>query len=261
MNEIIEDLHRRKSVRVFTDQEITKEQKEEILYAAMAAPTAGNQQLYTILDITDQKLKEKLAITCDNQPFIAKAKMALIFCADFQKWYDAFKEGGCEPRKPGVGDLMLAVSDANIAAQNAVTAAQSMGIGSCYIGDVMERCEQHRELLGLPKYVFPAAMLVFGYPTKQQIERPKPERCRLEDIVQENRYSVRDGGQLRRMFEKECKTLTFEEWTKRFCERKYHSDFSREMSRSVGVYLEAFLDDGEQLKRSGESSGTPGLQQ
>lgn len=240
MNEIIKDLHRRKSVRVFTEQEITSEQKKEILYAAMAAPTAGNQQLYTILDITDKEIKEKLSVTCDNQPFIAKAKMVLVFCADLQKWYDTFGEGGCAPRKPGVGDLMLAVSDTNIAAQNAVTAAQSMGIGSCYIGDIMENCEVHRELLNLPEYVFPAAMLVFGYPTAQQLERPKPARCRLEDIVQENGYRRRDGDELRRMFDKECKGVSFEEWSRRFCDRKYNSDFAREMSRSVGVYLEAF---------------------
>lgn len=246
MNEIIKDLHRRKSVRVFTDQEITPEQKKEILNAAMAAPTAGNQQMYTILDITDEELKQKLSVTCDNQPFIAKAKMVLIFCADFQKWYDVFVEGGCGPRKPGVGDLMLAVSDANIAAQNAVVAAQSMGIGSCYIGDIMENCEIHREMLGLQEYVFPAAMLVFGYPTLQQQERPKPERCRLEDIVQENCYRRRGGAELRRMFEKECRVLSFEEWTKRFCARKYNSDFSKEMSRSVGIYLEAFAGREDQ---------------
>lgn len=243
MNEIIQDLHRRKSVRVFTEQEITQEQKREILYAAMAAPTAGNQQMYTILDITDEELKERLSVTCDNQPFIAKAKMVLIFCADFQKWYDVFVEGGCEPRRPGVGDLMLAVTDASIAAQNAVTAAQSMGIGSCYIGDIMEHCEEHRKLLNLPEYVFPAAMLVFGYPTQQQIDRPKPERCRLEDIVQENGYQRKDGAQLRRMFEKECRTMDFEEWAGRFCARKYNSDFSKEMSRSVAVYLEAFEEE------------------
>ncbi|RKI91562.1 nitroreductase [Parablautia intestinalis] len=246
MNEIIQDLHRRKSVRVFTEQEITAQQKKEILYAAMAAPTAGNQQLYTILDITDENLKEKLSVTCDNQPFIAKAKMALIFCADLQKWYDAFLEGGCRPRKPGPGDLMLAVSDANIAAQNAVTAAQSMGIGSCYIGDIMENCETHRTLLHLPEYVFPAVMLVFGYPTEQQKERPKPRRCRLEDIVQENGYRCRRGDEIRRMFDKECERVTFDEWISRFCERKYNSDFAREMSRSVKVYLEAFGKDKEE---------------
>ena len=240
MNEMIKELHNRKSVRVFTEQKITPEQKREILLAATAAPTAGNQQLYTILDITDEELKKKLAVTCDNQPFIAKAPMVLIFCADAQKWYDLYETGGCEPRKPGAGDLMLAVADSCIAAQNAVTAAQSMGIGSCYIGDIMERCEEHRSLLNLPEYVFPAAMLVFGYPTRQQEERPKPRRCRLEDIVHENGYQRKTADVLERMFDKEYPDGKFEDWIKRFCARKYNSDFAREMSRSVEVYLEAF---------------------
>ena len=241
MNEVIRQLMERKSVRVYTDQEISPDEKRAILHAAMAAPTAGNQQLYTILDITDEALKQKLSVSCDNQPFIAQGKMVLIFCADFQKWYDVFTEGGCEPRRPGVGDLLLAVSDANIAAQNAVTAAQSLGIGSCYIGDIMENCETHRELLHLPPYVFPAAMLVFGYPTQQQIQRPKPVRCHLEDIGQENHYVRRAGKQLRKMFEKECVHQSFEEWCEKFCRRKYNSDFSREMSRSVEKYLQEFL--------------------
>ncbi len=240
MNEIIQNLHSRKSIRVFTSQEISGASKEAILYAAMAAPTAGNQQLYTILDITDETLKQKLSVTCDNQPFIAQAKMALIFCADIQKWYDAFTEGGACPRAPGAGDLMLAVADANIAAQNAVTAAWSLGIGSCYIGDIMEQCETHRELLHLPEYVFPAAMLVFGYPTEQQKNRTKPQRCRLSDIVSQNYYHRRSAEELRRMFEKECQTSGFEEWSRRFCQRKYNSDFAKEMSRSVDSYLRSF---------------------
>lgn len=168
MNEVIKSLMERKSMRVYLDKEISAEDKKAILIAAMAAPTAGNQQLYTILDITDQSLKETLAKTCDNQPFIAKAKMVLIFCADAKKWQDVFLEAGCNPREPGVGDLMLAVEDAVIAAQNAVTAAESLGIGSCYIGDIMEQCETHRELLHLPKYVFPAAMVVLAIRTSSR---------------------------------------------------------------------------------------------
>lgn len=243
MNEVIRGLHARKSMRVYTDQMIAPEDKRAILEAAMAAPTAGNQQMYTILDITDQSLKDRLAVTCDHQPFIATAPMVLVFCADYQKWYDAFIEGGCKPRRPGVGDLMLAVTDTVIAAQNAVTAAESLGIGSCYIGDIMENCEIHRELLNLPEYVFPAAMVVFGYPTQQQMERPKPKRCRLEDIVCENGYVRKDGAQLREMFRKEWTKAegdTFDNWVQRFCNRKYNSDFSREMSRSVGEYIKTF---------------------
>lgn len=240
MNEVIESLYRRKSVRAYEDREIPEEMKQLILEAAMQAPSAGCQQLYTILDITDQKLKEALAETCDHQPFIAKAPMVLVFCADCKKWYDAYIEAGCEPRKPGVGDLMLAVTDTVIAAQNAVTAAESLGIGSCYIGDIMENCEKQRKLLQLPDYVFPAAMLVFGWPTKQQKERQKPERCDLKHIVHENTYRSMDGAELRDMFAHECKNRTYEEWCSAFCKRKYNSDFSREMSRSVAKYLEQF---------------------
>lgn len=240
MNEVIESLYRRKSVRAYEDREISEEMKQLILEAAMQAPSAGCQQLYTILDITDQKLKEALAETCDHQPFIAKAPMVLVFCADCKKWYDAYIEAGCEPRKPGVGDLMLAVTDTVIAAQNAVTAAESLGIGSCYIGDIMENCEEQRKLLQLPDYVFPAAMLVFGWPTKQQKERQKPERCDLKHIVHENTYRSMDGEELRDMFAHACKNRTYEEWCSAFCKRKYNSDFSKEMSRSVEKYLEQF---------------------
>ena len=240
MNETLEQLFSRKSVRVFTEQEISPADKTAILQAAMQAPTAGNQQLYTILDITDPALKEKLSETCDHQPFIAKAPLVLIFCADCSKWLDAYREAGCEPRAPGAGDLMLAVLDAAVAAQNAVAAAWSMGIGSCYIGDVMEQRETHQQLLNLPDYVFPAAMLVFGYPTQQQKERIKPERFALEEIVCENTYQRKSAPQLREMFEKRCGALGYDTWVQKFCSRKYNSDFAREMTRSVEKYIEDF---------------------
>ena len=241
MNEVIRELFERKSVRVFEDREISVEDKALILKSAVMAPTAGNQQLYTIIVVTDEALKEKLSVTCDNQPFIAKAKLVLIFCADCQKWYDGFMAAGCEPRKPGAGDLMLAVNDAVIAAQNAVVAAESLGIGSCYIGDIMENCEIHRELLNLPEYVFPTAMLVFGYPTKQQLVRPKPERVDMKHVVHENAYRRMDEAELKEMFEYKAVAKSYEEWMKAFCERKYNSDFSVEMSRSVGKYLREFI--------------------
>lgn len=240
MNQTIEQLCARKSVRVFTEQPIAPEDRALILRAASEAPTAGNQQLYTILDITDQRLKDQLAETCDHQPFIAKAPLVLIFCADVQKWYDAFQDAGCQPRTPGAGDLMLAVTDAVIAAQNAVTAAWSLGIGSCYIGDVMEQRERHRDMLGLPEYVFPAAMLVFGHPTQQQLDRPKPVRCPMEHIVHENGYRRMERAELRKLLRDKPEQKTYEEWCQAFCARKYNSDFSREMTRSVAEYLRQF---------------------
>ncbi len=241
MNPILQSLYARKSVRAFEDRPIPEELKQQILEAAVQAPTAGNQQLYTILDITDPLLKQALSITCDHQPFIAKAPMVLIFCADCKKWLDAYREAGCTPRAPGAGDLLLAVTDAAIAAQNAVVAAESLGIGSCYIGDVMENCERQRELLHLPDYVFPAAMLVFGWPTRQQRERPKPARCPMEQIVHTNAYRCMDGQELRAMLAGRTGAQGFEDWCAAFCARKYDSDFSREMTRSVEEYLHQFM--------------------
>ena len=240
MNETLRQLYARKSVRAFTDREIDEETVQEILTAAAMAPTAGNQQLYTILRITDPELKESLAESCDHQPFIAKGKLVLIFCADCLKWYDAFLAGNCDPRKPGVGDLLLAVSDALIAAQNAVVAAESYGIGSCYIGDIMESAEIHQKVLNLHEYVFPVGMLVFGYPTEQQKERQKPPRADNRFLVHENTYHRLSPEELRTMLTKNCTPETYGDWLLKFCNRKYNSDFSREMTRSVGVYLKQF---------------------
>mgnify|MGYP002412556712 CR=1 FL=1 len=119
-------------------------------------------------------------------------------------------------------------------------AAQSLGIGSCYIGDIMENCELHRRMLRLAPFVFPAAMVVFGYPTKQQQSRQKPERCEIGHIVHENAYRPMAGPELRQMLRKKPNQQSYEQWCEAFCERKYNSEFSREMTRSVRRYLEGF---------------------
>ena len=169
----------------------------------------------------------------------------LLFCADCQKWYDAYRYAGCTPRHPSAGDLMLAVEDSSLAAQNAVTAAWSLGIGSCYIGDIMEHCELHRELFQLPPYVFPAVMLVLGYPTARQRERTKPARCPLDSIVMENTYRKMDRDALYQMFSHKSGQQSYEDWMTAFCNRKYNSDFSREMGRSVREYLKEFLSSDQ----------------
>ena len=240
MNEVIHQLYGRKSVRAYADREIGKAEKDAILRAAAEAPTAGNQQLYTILDITDQSVKDRLVETCDHQPMIAQAKMVLIFCADCKKWFDAYIAVGCQTRKPGVGDLLLATGDAMIAAQNAVTAAESLGIGSCYIGDIMENYEQQRELLHLPEYVVPVGMVIFGYPTQQQLQRPKPKRVDMKFIVHENGYAPLSDQQLEEMWTPGTGGKGYIAWMKAFCERKYNSDFAKEMTRSIAKYLEQF---------------------
>lgn len=239
MHPVIQALFDRKSVRAYTGETIPEADVRTILEAAAQAPSPGNQQLYTILRVTSPEKKHRLSESCDHQPFIERAELVLVFCADCRKWYHAYLEAGCTPRTPEVGDLMLAVCDANIAAQNAVTAAEALGIGSCYIGDILENIETQREILELPEYVFPAAMVVFGYPTEQQKRREKPKRFDLKYIVHEDAYHDLTPAELRDMFRERVGDRTFEDWMRAFCERKYNSDFSREMSRSVRKMLES----------------------
>lgn len=123
-NPTLDALCARKSVRVFTEEPVPQAVKNALFQAAMQAPTAGNQMLYTILDITDAALKARLADLCDHQPFIADAPVVLVFVADCQRWYDGFAAAGCAPRPPREGDLLLAAADAAIAAQNTVVAAE-----------------------------------------------------------------------------------------------------------------------------------------
>ena len=242
MNTIIQSLKDRKSVRAYEERSIEPEKKDAIIDAALQAPSAGNMTLYTIIDVTDQHIKDCLAESCDHQPFIAKAPMVLIFCADYKRWYDVFLTAVDGVRKPDVGDMFLAQADAIIAAQNAVTAAESLGIGSCYIGDITEQFEYHKELLNLPEYVVPACMLCFGYPTKQQTEREKPPRFKASDIVHENGYDMKKAADMAEMLKirGDMGDDEFSLWLQKFCKRKWNSDFSVEMSRSCAAMIDAW---------------------
>lgn len=235
MNEILKLLQDRKSVRKYEERPITSEDKQAILSAAMRAPTAGNMMLYSIIDVTDQALKDRLSETCDHQPFIATAPMVLVFCADYRRWMNKFAASGCgdgNPERPGAGNLLLACNDALIATQTAVIAAESLGIGSCYIGDILEQYEIHRELLHLPEYVMPVSMVVFGYPTPEQKDRKQTSRFPQEMIVFENGYQELSPEQL----EAFAQGRNLEA----FYQRKHASDFSHEMNRSAQAMFDAW---------------------
>jgi nitroreductase len=248
MNEILNQIKARKSVRLFEDRLIPEEVMDALFESAFQAPTAGAMMLYSIINVTDPDLRQKLSVTCDNQPFIAKAPLVLVFLADYQRWYDSFGYEDCNPRKPGMGDLLLACADTLIAAQNTVVAAESLGLGSCYIGDIIENCETVRELLDLPDYVIPAAMVVYGYPQESQKNRKKPQRFSKEFLVFENSYKRLSKAEHTLMFRNLNEKSGFPDKDihadiQAFCKRKYMSDFALEMNRSAEVYLEKFSED------------------
>lgn len=235
MNETLQLMMSRKSIREFEQRPVPQEVKDAILAAAMRAPTAGNMMLYSIVDVTDQNLKDKLAVTCDHQPFIATAPMVLLFLTDYRRWYRKFTQAGCQPPQPRLSDFILSMNDTVIAAHASCMAAESLGIGSCYIGDIIEQWETHKEIFSLPPYTAPVSLLVLGYPTQKQKERTQTSRFPKDMIVFENQYHDLTDEELNR--------FCTDERAARICDFKYTSDFALEMERSAKEILKNWMGE------------------
>lgn len=262
MNPTLDLLMQRKSTRVYADRPVTQEDRDAILAATLRAPTAGNMMLYTIIEIDDQALKDRLAETCDNQPFIAKAPYVLLFAADYQRWFDYYRLAGVEAlcaarglalRTPQEGDLLLACCDNLIAAHTAVVAAEALGIGSCYIGDILERYEEHRELLGLPQYVLPVTMVCFGYPAPEQARRSLTPRFDARFVVHKDRYHRLDDVELEAMMaarnrqfaQHSAQASSYANVGELNYFKKFTAEFTYEMTRSVRKMLESWAQPPE----------------
>ncbi len=260
MNETLGVILNRKSTRRFLARAIPQEVKADVIGATLRAPTAGNLMLYSIIEVNDQAAKDVLAVSCDHQPFISRAPWVLLFLADYQRWLDYFEfcgtgdfahRTGLPVRKPAGGDLMLACCDALIAAQTAVIAAESCGLGSCYIGDIMENYETHRDLFKLPRYTFPICLLCLGYPTKAQKAHPPTSRFDREFIVFGNSYRRLGESEFKKMFERE-QARAFKNSKELdgavnvgqlVYRRKFTAGFTMEMNRSVKAILKQWEND------------------
>ena len=176
-----------------------------------------------------------------------------------QRWYDYFEhcdvkgyciEKGFKYDGPDEASLLLAANDAIIAAQNAVIAAESVGIGSCYIGDIMENYEIHRDMLNLPKWTFPVSMLCLGY-YPEDGKRIISPRFDQKYIIFDEEYRRLDGEDFEDMYkERESKLSTNNVYGAKnmgqfIYARKVGSDFSIEMARSVREGLKNW--SGEEL--------------
>jgi nitroreductase len=257
LNPTLELIEKRRSIRVYDPTPLSQAEQDAILHAALRAPTAGAMMLYTILEVTDQASKDRLAVTCDHQPFIAAAPYLLLFLADYQRWVDLYTAAGCEERAaelgipvrpPAEGDLLLAMMDALIAAQTAVIAAESLGIGSCYIGDIIENWEIHQALFDLPRYTFPAALVCFGKPAKPS-SAPQTPRFDRKFIVHQDRYRRFTPAELDEMhlpfgllsFEPRDYPNRAKNVVQMNYIRKFTAGFSVEMNRSVREMLKNWV--------------------
>ena len=186
-NDTIRLLLERASLRTYSEQPVPEEILKTILQAGLHAPSGGNLQPFSIIKIEDKTMRNKLADMC-KQKFMAHAPLHLLFCIDFyrlEKW--ANLEKAPFTARKSFRHFWISFQDTIICAQNICTAADSLGLGSVYIGTVIELVDQLKAMFELPTGVFPVVLLCLGYPKKATQVRPK---LAMETIVHNEKYKI-----------------------------------------------------------------------
>ncbi len=199
-NPTIELMHRHGSVRNYKPDPVSMEMVNAIVSAGQRAPTSSNLQMYSVILTTDQEDRRHLQTYCAGHSHISQAPVFLTWCADLSRLDRICRDRGYTHQSGYVENFMLAVVDTVIAAQNAGLAAESLGLGFCYIGAIRNNPREVIQLLDLPRLVFPVVGMTVGWPVKPPRIRP---RLPLEAILHIDRYNSEKEAMLLAMYDKE----------------------------------------------------------
>lgn len=235
-NQTLKLLIERASCRSFSDKKIKPDILQLILEAGIHAPTGGNLQPYSIIKIEADEQKQKLADMCE-QAFIGKAPVDLLFCIDWhrlEKW--AQLEVAPFSATSSFRHFWISFQDTIIVAQNICTAADALGLGSVYIGTVLEFFREIRDMCQLPKGVFPVVLLCLGYPKT----RPQPrKKLGIDVILHDNKYHEIKGEDLKKAFDEKYPNVKIEMTEKRLerisevCRKIHGNEFAEKCIEKI----------------------------
>ena len=267
MESVYDVIMRRRTVRSFLDTPVEEEKVQQLLDAAIQAPSGGNIQPISIIRIEKPESRDKLARLAVNQPWVAKAPLCLLFCIDFHrtgKWAQA--EGATYGGEKALMSFLLAYADVFCSAENAVLCATSLGLGTVYIGMVLAAMTEIRKEFGLPDKVVPVVALCVGYPKKIPAGITKLPKAA---IVHSERYEEKPPEELKQLYREKYGDLTAD--VKKYFERTYQEaleleeqsrpDFTDKVARlmarmEVGNAAQLLFKmryPDEAMKRMGES--------
>ncbi len=272
-NQTLKLLHERASCRSFFDKKIEPEVLQSILEAGIHAPTGGNLQPYSVIKIEKQDTKRKLAEMC-GQDFIESAPVDLLFCID---WYRLKRWAALEAAPFSATNsfrhFWISFQDTIIVAQNMCTAADALGLGSVYIGTILEYFRETKEMFHLPDGVFPVVLLCLGYPKGER--RPR-KKLGVDAIVHEEKYHEYSDKKLEEAFEQKypdakfelnerrletiyevCKAVHGEEFAKQCIATIKEQGFINQAQRTFGLHYRADMmpDGNEDFLRIMEECG------
>ncbi|MGO4886415.1 oxygen-insensitive NADPH nitroreductase [Anaerobacillus sp. MEB173] len=242
MNEIIETLLQHRSIRKFEDRLLTDEQIKMIVQCAQAASTSSYIQAYSIIGVKDQVKKETLATLAGEQGYVAKNGHFFVFCADLHRHevISNVENVDITESLESTEKFMVAVIDAALAAQNAAMAAESMGLGICYIGGLRNNLVEVSKLLNVPKRVIPLFGLSVGYPAHSSSKKP---RLPLEHIYHEDEY-MQDERQYKEQIKQydDIVSAYYTERTKGKRTDRWSEQMMKMLEQPKRMYMKEFIE-------------------
>ncbi|MBB3191351.1 oxygen-insensitive NADPH nitroreductase [Halomonas cerina] len=186
MNPTIELLKSHRSIRKFTDQPVSRELLVTLIEAGQAAASSSHVQAYSIIHVKSPDNRKKIAELAGGQGYVATCGAFLVFCADMKRPTEAAENSGGRVVRGMTEQLLVASVDTALMAQNVAIAAESEGLGICYIGGIRNNPQAVSDLLGLPSHVYPVFGMCLGYPAHEPDVKP---RLPVEAILKEDTYS------------------------------------------------------------------------
>jgi FMN reductase (NADPH) len=167
---------------------------ETIVAAGQRSSTSSNLQAYSVVVVSDEKKRSRLMELCDNQKHILQAPIFLAWCADLNRLDRISEMLGYQQVTSQVENFLIAAMDATLAMQTAALAAESLGLGMCYIGAIRNNPREVIELLELPRLTFPVSGMTVGWPdASPDIKRRLP----VESVLHWEKYD--NSGEEKRL--------------------------------------------------------------
>ena len=197
---VIETMHKHRSIREYRPNPVPEALLQDILCAGIRASSSGNMQTYSIIVTRDRNLREQLYEPHMEQDMVLDAPILLTFCADFHRMRRWLEISNAPDNFDNFMSFMIAAIDAILVSQNVALAAESQGLGICYMGSTLANCDQIGRILKLPHNVVPVVGFSLGYPDEDPTLR---DRLPLDGLVHYETYEeytdqrIRDIYQLR----------------------------------------------------------------